>query len=225
MTTKRRIAALLILVVLGAGAFAKDASKLLPVDEADRDTTLVAFRDRLLQAVTKRDPDFLRGIVGEGIVNGLKASVGRAEFERRWQVASPDSEVWSALQTILSMGGGFVRSERGVKFCAPYVFTDFPDNLDIYGYGAITASDAVLKARPRRDGATIKALSYDIVKVNDWRSVPDAGGGAEAWIKVTTLDGKDGYVETRVVRSPTDYHACFTKMRNDWEMTSLISGD
>lgn len=202
-----------------------EAEKLYPVDEASRDATLMEFRRELLRAVEARDAAHLESVLSPRVVSSFGGRLGGAEFVRRWQPQSPDSEVWPVLQKILSLGGGFIRSERGVKFCAPYVFTSFPDRHDIFGFGAITAREALLKGEPRGSADTVAVLAYDIVKVNDWRSVAGSDDSARSWVKVTTLDGREGYVPASVIRSPTDYHACFTKARREWKITSLVSGD
>lgn len=213
---------ILIVTVAAVGA---NAEKLFPVDEATRDATLVEFRRSLLEALEARNFALLRQALDPQIVSDLDGAAGTTAFERRWSPASPDSELWPTLRKILSMGGGFLRSEQGVQFCAPYVFTNFPEEYDIYGYGAITAKETALKQAPGMAAPSIGVLSYDIVKVNDWRSVFAPGDASQSWIKVSTLNGQEGYVPSTAIRSPTDYHACFTKTGRDWKITSLISGE
>jgi hypothetical protein len=46
-----------------------------------------------------------------------------------------------------------------------------------------------------------------------------------AWVKITAPNGRQGYVSGKYVRSPSDYHACFRKVRGKWYMTVLAAGD
>jgi hypothetical protein len=39
------------------------------------------------------------------------------------------------------------------------------------------------------------------------------------------LDGKTGYVTSRLVRSPIDYRAMFNKIGGRWQMTFFAAGD
>jgi len=218
-----RGAALLIVLVVLSAAMAAERLRVPPVDEAGRDLTLVKFRDRLEQAVKQQDLAALRQALHRNAVFTKDGAAGMQAFVRNWRPNSPDTELWSTLDRILKMGGGFIRSERGVAFCAPYVFTDFPDQLERRNHAVVTASGANLRDLPNSDSRRLTTLYYDVVEVADWQPVPDTRLGAERrWIKVTTLSGKSGYVLADLVQSPSDDHACFTNIRGTWYITSLI---
>ncbi len=212
-------------MTLGMAVAAPLPARLPPLDEAGRDASLVAFRDRLLAIVLARDAEALLGMVYSRVENGVRAKNGHDEFRRRWRLDEPDSPLWAELEAILRLGGGFVRSSRGVQFCAPYVFTEFPEQLDIYAHAVVMGERVALKRQPRHGGQTARLLNYHIVQVSDWRSVPDDGGAATAWVKVRTLDGSEGYVRKDKLRSPSDYHACFLAMAPGWRLISLLAAE
>jgi len=215
------------LLMLGSfNSIAEKKQQLLPVDEAERDLSFVEFRQQLQTIIKNRDPEGFVKFVSQQ-VSGSDGERGMGNFVKSWKPEAIDSELWPTMEGILNLGGGFVRSERGVTFCAPYVFTNFPDDLDIYGHGAIIADKVPLKSAPIHTAQNVAILSYDLLKVEDWRSVAEKSSNQIiSWIKVSTMDGRKGYVDKKFVRSPTDYSACFLfTAKTGWKMTSLISGE
>ena len=207
-------------------AIASDAYQLLPVDEGGRDLEFADFRSKLLQVVLAKEPEVLVTMIHQRVFNGIREKRGMKHFVRKWEPESVDSEIWSTLQQILTMGGGFVRSEIGVEFCAPYVFSHFPDNLDIFAHGAVIGEQVPLKKEPSDNAKTKKQLSHDLIKVLDWVSISDKSGTGVNWLKVTTLKGDKGYVNRQLVRSPSDYSACFLKTKkHGWILSSLLTSE
>ena len=216
----------IFLIVFSSALVAEESNRLLPVDEADRDLSFVEFRNQMLKVIDQKEPEVLVTMLDQNIWLGRKKS-GMQNFVKMWQPEAIDSELWSVLGTVLRMGGTFVRSERGVRFCAPYVYTTFPDSLDPFGHGAVIKERSVLKSGPSRTSRTITSLSFDLVKVRDWRSVSDAAGEQLGkWIKVASLSGQEGYVEKSDVRSPTDYAACFLHTPDEgWRLDSFMNNE
>jgi len=205
---------------------AENQHRLLPVDEANRDLSFVEFRQQLKTIIQNRDPEgFLKFVSPQ--VSGSKDKRGISHFVKIWEPQANDSELWPTMENIVNMGGGFVRSERGVTFCAPYIFTNFPDDLDIYGHGVIIGDKVPLKSAPLKTSQNLASLSYDLLKVEDWRSVQEKSANQEIrWIKVSTMDGRKGYVDKKMVRSPTDYAACFLfTPKAGWKIVSLVSNE
>ena len=217
----------LIMVVTPMYAIAEltDDGRLLPVDESDRDPTLISFMERLELAVTHREPERLVELVSGEVYNGLGKDPGIQKFAEYWKVDAIDTEIWSVLEPILKMGGGFVRSEKGVQYCAPYVFTEFPENLDVFDYGAVIEESAQLMAEPSSSSMLVATLSYHVIKIQDWRSVPDMNQTPDLfWISVSTLDGKEGFIRRQEVRSPSEFSACFLQNKQGvWKLNSLFS--
>jgi len=217
---------ILLINLMLSRAIAADIYQLLPADEAMRDLEFVEFRTKLIEAVKAKEPEVFVTMIDQRIFNGLKARRGMKAFVNKWEPESIDTELWSTMEQILSMGGGFVRSERGVEFCAPYVFSHFPDDLDIFAHAAVIADQVPLKQDASVSAKTISALSYDFLSVLDWVSIADKSGSADNWLKVTTLKGEKGFVNRKYVRSPSDYSACFVKTKNSsWKLNSLLTSE
>lgn len=220
------ISCIFFFISISFSVFAEDNQRLLPSDEAERDLSFVEFREQLKVIVQNRDPEgFVKFVYQQVSVPNNKS--GMRQFVKFWEPEATESELWPTMETILNMGGSFVRSERGVTFCAPYVFTNFPGELDIYGHGVIVRDKVVMKTAPSNTAQTVTTLSYNILKVEDWRSVEEkVDEQIVNWIKVTTMDGIKGYVDKKMVRSPTDYAACFLfRPKVGWKIISLVSNE
>ncbi len=221
----------LIIVIICTNLFfssvvAGSAHQLLPVDEAGRDLEFIDFRSKMLLAVQNKEPEVFVTLLDQRIFNGLHDKRGMKRFLEKWEPDSIDSELWATMEQILTMGGGFVRSERGVEFCAPYIFSHFPDGLDIFVHGAVVADRVALKKSPADSAKTTRELSYDLIQVLDWVSIPDKEKEGGSWLKVITAKGDKGYVNRRFIRSPSDYSACFLKTKkHGWKLNSLLTSE
>jgi hypothetical protein len=177
--------------------------KLTPVDEADRDPSLAAFREKLLEAVEKKDATFVLSILDRSIINSFGGDGGIDEFKAQWKPDQPDSELWAELKTLLSLGGSFVKdSGETSQFCAPYVYSTWdrvegkvPELDDVPAYGAIVGDRIALRREPRDDSDAIATLSYDVVAVDYEKSIAEKDKeGQFTWLNAATMDGKQGFV-------------------------------
>lgn len=194
--------------------------KLRPVDEASQDPGFAAFRQKLLDAMKRKDRDFLLSVllptirVSFGDVNGIEG------FKKHWKLDSPDSPVWDQLDKLLRMGGTFDTLSGERRFCAPYVYSAYPQNgPDAFESLVVTADHVPLHEKADSSSPTVATLSYDIVRIADNYKHP------ANWRKVKTESGKTGWVEERFVRSQIDYRACFEKKNGEWKMVLLVAGD
>lgn len=206
--------------------------KLYAVDEASQDLSFKRFRDRLVDAVKKRDKRFLLSILDPKIRNSFGGDGGVREFIEMWKLNAPDSEVWSELLTVLSMGGSFYQEEGRRFFEAPYVSSRWdsvanmlPEGGDPFSYSAIIGQSVPLYSRPFEAAPPIEFLSYDVVEVDGDRSVFDSSLEKLLWVKIKTLKGQEGYVKPDKIRSAVGMRAYFTKLRGKWVMSSFIGGD
>lgn len=213
----------LLLAALLSQAVAQETAKLYPVDESAKDASFKAFRDKLLDAAKMRDRQFILSILDPKIQVSFGGDGGVKDFQQHWKLDQPDSKLWDELITILSLGGTFSKAPPR-EFCAPYVYTRFPDQYDPFEYSAITGSNVVVRARPNPASAAVTSLSYDIVKL-DVDPAKGEQNGTPGWIKIITPKGQRGYVSSKYIRSPVDYRACFRKVRGKWLMTFLVAGD
>ena len=215
----------ILLVVLVMATFSSplrsQERKLEPVDEATRDLSWAHFKNRLLDAVMKRDRKFVLGILDRNVRIGVDGVRGVDEFRKQWHLDADDSPLWRDLPSALFLGAAYMKRERGPReLCAPYLLAQWPRSMDPHAYGAIIAKDALVKAAPSSDSPTLATLSYDIVPVADWEVADKAPDFPQKWTRVKLKTG-EGYVPEEQIRSPIEQVACFVKTESGWRMTAF----
>ena len=232
MWNKKQLKTCLIFALLSVWApasivVADEPMLSLPLsDEADRDDSFVEYRNALSQSVKFREPEQFVTLVNIRVLGGYDTGQGMQEFAQAWRIDAIDSPLWPTMEQILALGGGFVRSNKGAQFCAPYVFTDFPETLDPRTHGVVVSDNASLMDEPSFTANVIGSLAYDLVKVDDWKgvSVQTPSGATENWVQIKSLKGPQGWLSRKEVRSPLDPHACFVLSGGKWSMISLVNG-
>jgi hypothetical protein len=201
--------------------------KLHPVDEAAKDPSFKAFRDALLDAVKRKDTQFVLNSIAPDIQNDFGGGNGVDNFKSVWKLARvSESKLWAELETILSMGGTFRVEEGKRSFWAPYVYSAWPEDFDCGEEArcyAVTAENVNVRREPSSTAPIVASLSYDIVKSKG--EEPAAAKTAEGWTRITTPSGAVGYVATKFIRSPDGYRAGFARVKGKWLMTALVAGD
>jgi len=187
--------------------------KLMPVDEATKDPSLVAFREELLAAVRKHDAEAVVALSDPKIRTSFGGGGGAQSLKRNLEQPG----VWEDLERILTEGGSF----QGESFWAPYVYSAWPDAHDAFASLAITGENVALRESPDANASVVATLSYDIVQ-----RAGDVGRDPGTWQNVKTADGRTGWVESRFVRSPVGYRAGFLEnSEGKWRMNALVAGD
>ncbi len=210
--------------------------KALPVDEAGEEPALEALRDRLLDAVRRRDTDAVVALADADIALSFGGHFGR-ETLRSW-LQGEDEMLWTGplywqqLQDVLELGGMWWDREResGPLFCAPYVFfADYPAEIDPFYVVMVIRDDAPLHSGPGPDHPVIATLSYDIAEIIDnGPGAPAGQPGAPYWLGIRTADGAhEGYAVSSDFRLPVDYRACFSRDADtgQWVWDTFIAGD
>ena len=182
-------------------------------DEAGRRPDFVAFRERLLAAIDRRDVDAVVNVAVPDIRLSFGTSQGRDDL-RRGLTAAP--ERWNALRTVLTLGGTW---ESSNVFTAPYVFSAWPDDHDSFEEQAIVGAHVRVRAAPRADAAVVTSLTSCIVRVAETRE-PN-----EDWTAVELGAQAVGYVSSPYIRSPIDYRARFVFKGGRWQMDYFVAGD
>jgi hypothetical protein len=212
-------------VLITALNIAAQERRLLPVDEGRQDRSFLSFRGRLLEAVKRRESKSIIAALDTKILNSFGGNGGIEEFVKNWKPDDPDSRLWDEMFEVLSLGGTFTDKSRR-EFCAPYVFTRFPDDLDPFEYSAIIGDNVSVLAEPHDSAPIIGRLSYNIVKFDYEGSVADKNiENGFSWVKIVTPDGRPGYVSGKQIRNPGDYRICFKRQRGVWKITTFVAGD
>ena len=145
------------------------------------------------------------------------AGKGPAAFRRKWHPESSSSPLWQVLDRLFSLGGTFY---SGTLFALPYVYTQFPGDLDPLGHVVAVKSDTRLLDRPGQDGGLVATLDHAIIPLAQRLQPPvmmAAGGYRE--VKVPRL----GWCFAREsdVYSPAAHRAFFEKREGHWRWISL----
>lgn len=216
----RALLPLAVMLVAGSlGPTAAQARKLYPVDEAGKDPSFQAFRRRLVAALRRGDRTFVLGVVDPKIEWSFGDGPGIQGFRKAWKLDEAGSVGWNSLRdtllSTLALGGSFDKGE----FCAPYVFSRWPADLDSFEHAAVLGRQVAVRSGPSATAPILTRLTHDIVKI------PPPGKGDAAWVKIITPGGRRGYVAARDLRGPTDYRACFKRVKGNWRMTVFVAGD
>jgi hypothetical protein len=210
-----------LLCSIVAPAASAQVAKLYPSDEAPRDPSLFLARARLLEAIAKRDTTALLAAVSANIKNGFGGNDGIDQFRKSWRLESPESPLWSALGTVLALGGGFL-SEN--SFIAPYVFSQFPKSLDGFEYLAVVGRGVRAREDPDLQSREVTTLTFDVVARDRSRPEADDVSGRK-WVPVRLRGGGRGYVAAEYLRSPIDYRAGLVRERGQWWLAFFVAGD
>lgn len=221
-----QISYLLIFISIFCSQISAQERQVFPVDEGKTDASFNIFRENLIKAVKNRDKKFLLSSLDTNIKASFGGDDGIADFKKLWKIDNSNSKLWDELLIVLSGGGKFIREGKNNLFCAPYSFTNFPEDLDAFEYQIIFGENVKLRARPDSAAEVTAQLSYNVVKVDYENSVGDRREQPTySWMKIETLGGKKGFVSAKYVRSPIDYRACFEKKKGKWKMTVFVAGD
>lgn len=192
------------------------SDKLYPIDESTQDSSFYEFKIQLVEAIKNCDSNFIISILDTNVDVSFGMLPGIESFKEKWNPDNPKSPLWGELEVVLSLGGTFSDSKQ--SFTAPYIFSKWNYKYDPFFYAAIIDKNVNVHKESDSSSAVITTLSYDIVR-------KDSYPPHILWHKVVTLNGKEGYVQSKYVRSPISYRVCFEKNNGKWLMKFFIAGD
>lgn len=205
-----------LLVLLAFGQMAAADTRLPPVDEAARDPSLVAFRGALLDAVRRRDIEFVLAQADPDIKLSAEGSHGHDVFRRLLTDAQGGERIWQELETAIGLGGVFRGDD---EFCTPYlscVVIDPACNCTGYDIVVMVVPDAKALLEPDDETSVVATLGYDILQIIDLY---------DGWALVELPDGGVGFVGRPDFRMPVDYRAQFRQRGDDWRIEAFLAGE
>jgi hypothetical protein len=189
---------------------------LRPVDDAARVPDFLTFRAQLQVAIARRDLDAVMAALHPDVKLSFGGDDGIATFAPLWSPTAPDTKLWETLACVLALGGTFIDD---TTFTAPYVFTQWPQDVDAFEHVAIVGSGVRVRAAPNTAAAVLDSLSFVIVPLADPSSLD------EEWLPVRLPAQRIGYVHRRYARSPIDYRISFVKQGGRWRIVMFLAGD
>jgi hypothetical protein len=196
-----------------------------PQDQARHDKTLAAMRDRLAQAVARKDLAAVASFVATdakvGTGEGMPALVA-------WLKRDP--ALWEELARALALGG---RMTRPGEFEAPY--TQFvrerrvaPEEL-----GVVIGRNIAVHEAPTERSQVLARFSHETAVVKRWW-VADANADAsktdtaaapvEPWVEIEFRSKRRGYVMKRWVRWVGSLRIGFAKRGGQWVVVRIETG-
>jgi len=191
---------------------------LCPVDDAPSDPSFAEYRNRLAAAIEQKSEQALLPLLAQDIRTSFGGGGGIEEFRKHWKTSSPDSPLWDELGEIVSNGGSFKGEATSRMFWAPYVYSNWPDDVDAFEHLAALRAGVELKNRADENADLVRTLDWSIIRILQ-------PGSDSPWRQVRTADGAEGWVRSKDVRSPIDYRAGFSQVKGEWKMTALVAGD
>lgn len=197
------------------------APKLLLRDEAN--DSFRTFRSQALRALAQRDTAFLYAMLAPEIRNSFGGDDGVEGFRRIWKMDAPNSDVFTALMRVLTMGG---QQSSDSQFVAPYVYAFWPDSMDSFGHVAIIGDSVRVLEAPAASARVLGGASNSILKFKEWNGMPGSGVAADTtWAQVQLPDGRTGWIRGARVYSPVSWRAFFVRRDNRWRMIFFVAGD
>jgi hypothetical protein len=142
------------------------------------------------------------------------------------ELNDPSAVAWSALETLLNLGGRLQRSGSTMTYCAPGIHASWASTDDDQAFRqgvrldtiwAVVAPAANVYASPSENSKVIAVAGHELVAVveaNAW-SAPNAN---DTWVKVR-WDRSDGYTQRRNVLGPNDPGLCLERQNDSWVLT------
>jgi len=157
------------------------------------------------------------------IRNTFGGDDGIAGFRRVWKMDEPNSDVWTALKRVLTMGG---RQATDSQFTAPYVYAFWPDSMDAFEHVAVTGDSVRVHDAPAPDSRVLGGAHHSILKFREWRGLPRSGVAADTtWARVVLPNADSGWIRGASVYSPVSWRAMFVWRDGRWLMLLFVAGD
>jgi len=198
--------------------------QLLPPAQEINDAEFEQAYKKFIEAVHNKDLNTLDGFLDNKIMTSFGGDAGKPYFYEYWNLGdNPEkSELWAELEKIIKLGGVYEKDEK--RFTAPYIFKNFPDELDAFEYFVIIDEDVKIYEKDSTDSTIVGELDYNIVKFENNDEFWEMNG--EGFIKITAFSGKEGYIQKKYIRSPIDYRFSLVREKaGEWKLAFLVAGD
>lgn len=172
-----------------------------------------AFRRDLAAAVEARDADALAALAAEDVKLDFGGGAGRDELKKR--LTAEDRELWQELGELLTLGCA-ANKQGGLTI--PWYFDQTIQGVDPSRGMIVTGEKEPVLSSPEESAETVTTLSWDAVEIAAPK--PD-----EAYQKVETRAGEEGYIATDKLRSLIDYRLLAASRNGNWRIVSLVAGD
>jgi hypothetical protein len=114
-----------------------------PPSAAPEELAFEAFYEQFKAAVSKKDMQFIDGILDDGVISSFGGDPGKAYFYEHWDNEKEYNgrDLWTVLEEIVALGGvryqpgEYNRAVNGECFVAPYTFVESRTGETDFGGG------------------------------------------------------------------------------------------
>lgn len=205
---------------------------LVLIDKASPGSDFGQFRDRLKQAIRKRDAAFVKQVMAPDI----RLTFGRPFPISQLKLENPKAPVWQNLERTLEPGCApmpTIQKTDPVTWACPTVFAahGVVKHIDPFEQIFIVGKDVIVRLQPSTQSDRVTTVSHQVVKLDQVgmgqlseaqrRSI----GTATGWAPILLTDGQRGFVSGRYAYAPLGYRTLFQKVKGQWQMQAFIAGD
>lgn len=183
-----------------------------PRDDCAKEPGWPGFSKALSSAINSRDAQALAKLAAPDIALDYGGGNGPAELIKR--LNDPEAKLWQELDAILPLGCAV----QGGLAAMPWVFWNVPEDIDSYSAMLVLGDDTQLLDKV--GGKPVAVAGWTIVGIDPMDFDTDAKA-----TRVTTHDGRKGWIETRKLRSLLDYRLIAEPKDGQWQITAFIAGD
>ncbi len=212
----------LALFALAVAAGETDARPVRPVDHARQDKVLAETRDRLAQAVARKDiAAVARFIAADAKIGAGEGIASLVTWLRR------DPALWDELARTLALGG---RMTRPGQFDAPYTRFVRERGVAHEELGVVIGRGIAVHEAPTERSQIIARYGHETAVVKRWW-VADAHAGPgpaatpEPWVEIQLPSKRRGYMQKRWVRWVGALHITFAKRGGQWWVVQIEAGN
>jgi len=194
------------------------ARKLVPPSESVTDPQLSQLLKQMQGIVLRRDATVLTSLMDKIFRVEWDRGQGPLAFQKFWRPEDPETELWKVMTRLLAMRGTFYSP---TLFAIPYVYTQFPIDLNPWNHIVALQQKVVVWARPNDQASKVSTLSFDIVPTAE-ELRPPVVIDRRQWLRVLTPEQGEGYVASSEIWSPVAHRVFFEKRNGTWKWISLV---
>lgn len=123
------------------------------------------------------------------------------------------------VEALLAVVDPHIKNSFGGNDGMDEFFSRWPPSLDPFEHVAAIGSGIRIRSQPAAASETVGSVSFAILRL-----APGAADARDGWTAVL-LDGRTGYIASRLVRSPVAFRAFFSDASGQWRLAMFVAGD
>lgn len=193
------------------------AAVVKPRNDIDEESSFGKFIEEYRQALLNRDEAYIKAHTHPNVKISFGGHSGWDGLVDYWSIDDGSEAFYKMMNTTLKYGAVDSSGGQGNAYMAPYVFTDFPEDMDAFTYSVVVGSGVNIRMRPSTESEIVTTATYEVFKVLEQEK--------DGWVKIQLPDGTRAYVYGTYLWSPIGYRAEFTKVDNTWLLQFFVTGD